>query len=652
MAFFRKRKTDADGAGLGGVQPAARSQRLSVLSTIYIVVVLLCALMDPKEGARGNNTLFEGAELYAYKWRINTQARRYEKVTEWLKSQKIVLVPLTDYTFDKDEGKIPGPPAPRRYQAKVVRELTKADVKGIVFDMVFESPTDTNSDADFANALRASNRTYIGCWKTEETKKIQKPLPQFASAARIAYLLVPQPSENNDIDRVLPVVQDSEGQYIPSLSLAGAMQAAGLQNEPIRPALGGWQIGKFYLPTNADGTFNIRFWGDPADSEGVGFFPSVPYEQIYDGAANDGTYDASNFKDHIALIGDITKLGNDFRLTPRGQMAGMEIQANAMATLMVAMEKGLLPLREAPRWLNFAMIALMAGIACCLAATLKLQWAAVAMFVTLLGYGIFNLWIFTDYALYLHFAAPCAAVFLASLGVLIERNLIEERQKSWFRGLLQRYVSPQVAEYLIAHPEKLNLGGELVVATVLFADVRGFTALSSRYEAQFLIGILNEYLQAMTDVIFAYDGTLDKYMGDGIMVVFGAPQAYEDHARRAVSVAIDMQTAMDKLRVAWEERGVPQLNIGVGIATGPMIAGNTGAIQRQEFTVLGDTVNLASRIEGLNKEVGSKLLIHESTFAFVRDQVEARGPLAQHVKGHDNDVVVYEIIGWKSRPKS
>lgn len=204
-----------------------------------------------------------------------------------------------------------------------------------------------------------------------------------------------------------------------------------------------------------------------------------------------------------------------------------------------------------------------------------------------------------------------------------------------------------MAEYLEAHPEKLNLGGEIVNATVLFADVRGFTALSSRYEAQFIVGILNEYLQAMTDVVFAYDGTLDKYMGDGIMVVFGAPKAYDDHARRAVCVAIDMQSAMEKLRVGWEERGVPQLNIGVGIATGPMIAGNTGATQRREFTVLGDTVNLASRIEGLNKEVGTKLLIHESTYAFVREEVEARGPLAQQVKGHANDVVVYEIIGWK-----
>jgi adenylate cyclase len=664
MALFARKKQASDTAALGNVQPLSPWRRRALIAAIYITSVGLCTLTDPKEGARGSNTPIEGAELYAFKLRNNTQARRYEEVSKWLQ-QKIVLIPMTDYTFAKDEGNIPGPPPPRSYQAKVVRELTQVGAKGIVYDMVFEGKSDSpQGDDDFAAALRESKRSYIGCWNPDETQaqnkegqpgqaatsdniqRIQKPLPKFGAVARLVYLLAPQANDQNIIDRIQPIIEAAPGEYIPSLSLAGAMQAAGLQDAPIRKVFGGWRIGDFYLPVNADGTFNIRFWDDPADSEGIGFFPSIAYEEIYTGAAQNEVYQ-ENLKNHIALIGDISKLGNDFRLTARGQMAGLEIQANAMATLMVAIEKGLFPLREAPPWLNFLIIALLAAPACWFATTLRPQWAFGAMLLTIATYSLVNLWLFTDHALYLHYVAPCVAVFLTTMGILAERSLSEERQKSWMRALLQRSVSPQVASYLEAHPEKLKPGGELVNATVLFADVRGFTALSSRYEAQFIVGILNEYLQAMTDVVFAYDGTLDKYMGDGIMVIFGAPQPYEDHACRAVCVAIDMQTAMDKLREGWEERGVPQLSIGIGIATGPMIAGNTGAIQRIEYTVLGDIVNLGSRIEGLNKELSTKLLIHESTYAFVKDEVEARGPLAEHVKGQEKDVIVYEILGWK-----
>src|SRR5688572_551349 len=170
MALF-SRRTNVPVAALANAQPPSRWQRRAILGAIYLTAVGLCALTDPKEGARGSNTPIEGAELYAYKWRINTQARRYEEVSKWLREKKIVLIPLTDYTFAADEGNIPGPPPPRNYQAKVVRELTQAGVKGIIYDMVFESKSDLpQDDDDFAAALRESKRSYIGCWVTDETQ--------------------------------------------------------------------------------------------------------------------------------------------------------------------------------------------------------------------------------------------------------------------------------------------------------------------------------------------------------------------------------------------------------------------------------------------------------------------------------------------------
>jgi adenylate cyclase len=417
--------------------------------------------------------------------------------------------------------------------------------------------------------------------------------------------------------------------------------AKGLENQPIRRVEGQWRVGDYRIPVDSSGHFYIRFLGEPDET-----FLRVPYESVYAGVLNAGVSAEVYrpiFRNKMVLVGDATTGTGDRLKTPVGDMAGVEMHAHAVATLL---QRGFV--RVAPPWVNFGVLCLLTAIVCPLAAVWRLQWAALVTAGLMAGYSLFNVWLFVDHDLWLHWVAPSAAMVMAKLGVFLERGLTEEREKKRMLGLLQRYVSPQIAAYVIDHPDKCILGGEQVTATVLFSDIRGFTAMSEKLTPKQVVERLNEYLQAMTDVVFERDGAVDKYVGDCIMALFGIPVPHLDHARRAVATAIDMQAALLKLQAKWRAEGLPLIEIGVGVNTGEMVVGNIGAQQRLDFTVIGDAVNLASRVESLNKEMHTRILITESTYQFVKDEVEARGPLTAHVKGKEEEIVVYEVFGWRT----
>ena len=206
------------------------------------------------------------------------------------------------------------------------------------------------------------------------------------------------------------------------------------------------------------------------------------------------------------------------------------------------------------------------------------------------------------------------------------RAFAEEREKRRARETFSRFLAPAVVEELLGREGSLRLGGEKRDLTVLFADIRGFTSLSEKLDPRLLLELLNEYLTPMTDIIVQdHRGTLDKYIGDAIMAFWGAPQLQPDHALRACRAALDMTARLAELRRGWQARGLPEIDIGVGINSGPMSVGFVGSQDRfYNYTVLGDAVNLASRLEGTNREYGTRILISESTWASVRGEVVAR----------------------------
>jgi adenylate cyclase len=226
----------------------------------------------------------------------------------------------------------------------------------------------------------------------------------------------------------------------------------------------------------------------------------------------------------------------------------------------------------------------------------------------------------------------------------------ERRERMLIKSMFSAYVHPSVVDALIAHPETLVLGGERKDLTVLFSDIEGFTTISQDLAPEALVGLLNEYLSIMTEVILRNHGTLDKYIGDAVMGFWGAPVPRQDHALHACLAALQMQGAMTEVNARWAVEGKPGFRTRIGIHTGPMIVGNMGGSGKFSYTVVGDSVNLASRLEGANKEYGTGIMVSEATFALVRERIVGRELDRIAVKGRTEPVTVFEILRERSRP--
>jgi adenylate cyclase len=228
---------------------------------------------------------------------------------------------------------------------------------------------------------------------------------------------------------------------------------------------------------------------------------------------------------------------------------------------------------------------------------------------------------------------------------------LQERDK--LKTTFGKYMTEAVMEHLMTG--KVQLGGETLTATILFSDIRSFTSISEKMDAKSLVALLNEYFTEMVDVVIKEDGVVDKYIGDAIMAVFGAPVTKKDDAIHAVRAAVGMRKALAKLNEKLKARGMTPLKTGIGVHTGEVVAGNIGSEKRMEYTVIGDAVNLASRLESSTKELGAPVLISEDTYVLVKDHVDVRAVKEITVKGREKPVMTYEVLGLKgeaSAPKS
>jgi adenylate cyclase len=228
-----------------------------------------------------------------------------------------------------------------------------------------------------------------------------------------------------------------------------------------------------------------------------------------------------------------------------------------------------------------------------------------------------------------------------SLGVVIIADDITQEQR--LMSTLCRYVTRQVAEQILKDRDRLKLGGNRSVVSVLFSDIRNFTAMSEQSAAEEVVAMLNDYFSRMLDPIFRYEGTLDKFIGDAIMVVFGAPIALENDAERAVLAAIEMRRALRKYNADRKARGLAPIDNGIGITRGEAISGNIGSEQRMDYTVIGDTVNIASRLEGLTKSYDYKILVNEEVYREVKDKIACVDLGYARVKGKGGEVHIFGI---------
>ena len=246
---------------------------------------------------------------------------------------------------------------------------------------------------------------------------------------------------------------------------------------------------------------------------------------------------------------------------------------------------------------------------------------------------------------YVNVISPSLAVVFSYVGTIVFQYLSERQQKALIKNVFSHYISPAVVNELIANPEKASLGGDKRELTAFFSDIASFTTMSESLTPEKLVELLNEYLDDMTGIILKHGGTLDKYEGDAIIAFWGAPIPQKDHALRACQASLEMQERILEMRVDWKKRGRPELGVRCGVNTGWMIVGNMGGKDRFDYTIIGDSVNLASRLEGANKQYNSKIMISEFTHNNVKGKVLVRELDLIQVKGKTEPIKVFELLG-------
>jgi adenylate cyclase len=221
------------------------------------------------------------------------------------------------------------------------------------------------------------------------------------------------------------------------------------------------------------------------------------------------------------------------------------------------------------------------------------------------------------------------------------------KERDRLKETFGRYVTRQVADHLMKGHQ--DLGGELVPVTVLFSDIRSFTSISERMDPRALLDFLNEYFAGMVESVLSHQGVVDKFIGDAIMAVFGAPVPEPEDPLRAVKAALEMRARLERINEGFRARGLPEIKTGIGLHSGQVVAGNMGHSERMEYTVIGDPVNLASRLEGMTKELGCDVLLSEDLYLLVKDEVEAEPLKKIRVKGRDQEVMVYRLVGLREK---
>lgn len=436
------------------------------------------------------------------------------------------------------------------------------------------------------------------------------------------------------------LISQYRGNFYPSLALKSASVFYDSQIVLHIDEIGvnGITVGRNYIQTDEAGRILINFYGGNSiysESE-----KAFPYYSAID--VINGNFEKDAFKNKVVFIG-ATAIGiYDIRPTPYDPMfPGVEIQASILSNVMK--RDNLIK----PGWLIVFDIFVIITMGVILGIFYTgIRAPLLPLFLIVFGtiYYILNWAILSFAGVWLYVVYPTLELITVTFGVTIFKYMTEEKSRKQIKNAFQHYLSPNLVNEILKEPEKLRLGGEKKILTVLFSDIRGFTSISEELPPEKVVSILNEYLTPMTDIVFKNNGLLNKYMGDAIMAIFGAPVYSDKHAIQACNTALDMIDELKKLNMKWSQEGKPTLAIGIGINTGFMHVGNMGSDVLFDYTVVGDSVNLASRLEGINKIYGTSIVISEDTYEIVKDYFSCRELDFVRVKGKVKPVRIYELL--------
>ena len=589
---------------MASISKILQSVRLRVFGLVLLVFAVLAVL----SGFQVGQTLENQALDFGYRLRSNSQPPK-----------NIVIVGIDEQSFQELRRAWPWP---RRFHASLIRQLKAAGARLIVFDVIFAEPSNPEDDQLFAEAIReAGNVILAATIEVSETSRISQqilvqPCAAFRQAARGIGLTLVTPDGDGIVRRFY--LHPSEEVTLPEIVARNYLPEVS-------------------FPPNLSGL--IHFTGPPGHIDTISFsrLLEAPEPSL-----------AARLRGKIVLVGRILGASPtpqaDAFYTPffssTGQlMSGVEIHGQVIQTLLKGnwgQEISLLPR------LGLSLVVLLL-FGCIVVRVSPLSAMIVVAALILLIFGL-SFFLFLRQNLWIPPVFLSGALVVIYAGHIFAYYWLESREKRWLRQAFGQYVSDSLVEAIIAAPERLQLGGEEVEVTVLFSDLVDFSAMAENTAPKELIRLLNEYFSAMTEVILAHQGMVDKFIGDSIMAFWGAPLPIADHAVRACEAALEMQTAMLPLKKAWESQGFPLVSTRIGLHTGPVIAGNVGSRKRFNYTVMGDTVNLASRLEQANKAYGSEIILSEATARRLGNTFMVRELDLVQVRGRSQPVTIFELL--------
>jgi len=570
-------------------------------------------------------------------------------------------------------------PWDRAMSAKLVQRLTELGAKVIVFDVLYTAKgRSQEGDQEFFQTIKQSgnvvsacvmglsanqaeklevdqDRTradelYDACWiisvpqalqllKVVSLRNSSLPLPELIKNSQALGHICATPDKDG-VYRKIPLLVKLEDRYVPSLSLAAIRLFLGLPVDNITVSnKRELQIENdaqlIRIPLDSQGMMLVN-WGSVWES-----FKSYSVTDVLSDKPDQAR--ASRYKDKIVIVGVVATGSTDFGVTPREIHSPLSrIHSHALSTVL----RGHF-IRQVHAFPYFVVFGVVAAILFAFASTrIRIKWALVAAFLicgvlagsSVLAFSTFSL----DVPVSEFFFIFVPAV-LASLGVRVATIELQAARTS---RAVERYLSPQLLENIVNGDTELDLSTKRTELSIMFVDIKGFSTISETVAVEYINRLLNEFLDTMTQAVFEYNGTIDKFLGDGLLAFFGDPIPMENHAQAAVNAALKMQRDMARFNAPWKTAGIAELTEGIqiriGLNSGLVIVGNIGSARRLEYTVVGSAVNVASRLQSLAPPGG--IIMAARTKALLKDEIRCEGPEFVRVKGIDKDIEVYKIL--------
>jgi adenylate cyclase len=562
-------------------------------------------------------------------------------------------------------------PWPRDFYALVVDYLHAAGARSVSFDILFDrrdfdrrESEGAVTDSIFAESMKNSGNVLlvthlskrlrgdepggaiVGRHLTDGTfpsiafphfDRANAPLPEFQDAAR-TLAVTNFESDPDGIARRVPLVYQFNKRYIPYFGLANYMVDKDIPLSQLSDVVR-------TIPVSDDGHFLI-YWYGKGGTDGV--FKYYPIGRVITSALKykagaAPTLPLSLFKNKEVIIGGTAPGLLDTRPTPFTSLEvypGMEIHATMLSNLLNDHF-----LRDLPLWLTYSLIVVLSLLSAVMFFRIRKLSAAIAIFLAVVvAFVGFTFFIFYNEKLWLPMVTPLVALISTFAFSAFFSYATEGRQRRELRRAFNRYLSPAVVSQIVESSGALELGGNTVEGTVYFSDIKDFTNIAESMQPKELVAYLNEYFTLASDLILKRDAMLDKYIGDAIMAIFGAPIPKPDHANQACLTALEIQRSLEAFYKKKSSQ-TPRFITRIGLNSGKMIVGNIGSSKRLDYTAIGDTVNLASRLEGVNKFFGTRIIISEHVYRLAKDAIETRELDLIRVKGKNVPIRIYELVG-------